>query len=455
MSSWSPPRRCHGNSSRPAISEAGGSLIGNANLITKIYFPRLIIPASSVITSAVDFLISFVILIGFMAWYRVVPGWQFATLPLFTLWALLAALGPGLMIAALNVKYRDFRYVVPFIVQFGIYVSPVGYASAIVTERLHVSRLLYSLNPVVGVIDGFRWAVSAGGEDAVPGRAWRRRWRRRWRCSRSASAISARPKRISPMSSEAMISIERLGKEYALGATGGGGGYTALRDVIAAKARGLLRRTPRADTDKGDASFWALRNVSFDVQPGEVVGIIGRNGAGKSTLLKTLSRITEPTEGRIHLRGRVASLLEVGTGFHPELTGRENIYLTGAILGMSRSEISAKFDEIVAFAEVAKFLDTPVKRYSSGMYVRLAFAVAAHLEPEILVVDEVLAVGDAEFQKKCLGKMQDVSPAAAGAPSCWSATIWGICCRSARAWYGCAAAPWRWTASRARSLANI
>jgi lipopolysaccharide transport system ATP-binding protein len=155
--------------------------------------------------------------------------------------------------------------------------------------------------------------------------------------------------------------------------------------------------------------FWALKDVSFDVQPGEVVGIIGRNGAGKSTLLKILSRITEPTEGRVRLGGRVASLLEVGTGFHPELTGRENVFLNGAILGMTRAEIKNKFDEIVAFAEVEKFLDTPVKRYSSGMYVRLAFAVAAHLEPEILVVDEVLAVGDVAFQKKCLGKMDDVA----------------------------------------------
>jgi len=155
--------------------------------------------------------------------------------------------------------------------------------------------------------------------------------------------------------------------------------------------------------------FWALKDVSFEVTPGEVVGIIGRNGAGKSTLLKVLSRITEPTSGRVEINGRVASLLEVGTGFHPDLTGRENVFLNGAILGMSRAEIRKKFDEIVAFAEVEKFLDTPVKRYSSGMYVRLAFAVAAHLEPDILVVDEVLAVGDVEFQKKCLGKMKDVA----------------------------------------------
>src|SRR5205807_47703 len=155
--------------------------------------------------------------------------------------------------------------------------------------------------------------------------------------------------------------------------------------------------------------FWALKDVSFEVKQGEVVGIIGRNGAGKSTLLKILSRITEPTEGRVRIRGRVASLLEVGTGFHPELTGRENIFVNGAILGMTRAEVKRKFDEIVAFAEIEKFLDTPVKRYSSGMYVRLAFAVAAHLEPEILLVDEVLAVGDAQFQKRCLGKMHDVA----------------------------------------------
>ena len=181
---------------------------------------------------------------------------------------------------------------------------------------------------------------------------------------------------------------------------------------VAATTWGLLQRRFRssAESDRGTADeFWALKDVSFEVQPGEVIGIIGRNGAGKSTLLKVLSRITEPSEGWIEMRGRVGSLLEVGTGFHPELTGRENIYLNGAILGMSRREIARKFDEIIAFAEIEKFLDTPVKRYSSGMFVRLAFAVASHLEPEILIVDEVLAVGDAAFQKKCLGKMDKVS----------------------------------------------
>lgn len=208
--------------------------------------------------------------------------------------------------------------------------------------------------------------------------------------------------------SRPMIEIKGLSKSYRLGETIR---HDTLRDAVSHGFRSLLGWSkaglkPRAGEVQ---DFWALKDVSFDVHEGEVVGIIGRNGAGKSTLLKILSRITDPTEGEVRLHGRIASLLEVGTGFHPELTGRENIYLNGTILGMSRSEIAAKFSQIVEFAEIEKFLDTPVKRYSSGMYVRLAFAVAAHLEPEILVVDEVLAVGDAQFQKKCLGKMKDVS----------------------------------------------
>jgi lipopolysaccharide transport system ATP-binding protein len=217
------------------------------------------------------------------------------------------------------------------------------------------------------------------------------------------------------MASDVVIRAEGLGKKYIIGHEAQRERYVALRDVLARGARDTWRRT--ADMLRGRTivsgdtteEIWALKDVSFEVKRGEVLGIIGRNGAGKSTLLKILSRITEPSEGRVTIKGRVASLLEVGTGFHPELTGRENIYLNGAILGMSRAEIKRKFDEIVAFAEVERFLDTPVKRYSSGMYVRLAFAVAAHLEPEILIVDEVLAVGDADFQKKCQGKMRNVS----------------------------------------------
>ncbi|MEK7636834.1 MAG: ABC transporter ATP-binding protein [Patescibacteria group bacterium] len=202
---------------------------------------------------------------------------------------------------------------------------------------------------------------------------------------------------------QAIISAQNLSKAYRISHRAS---YGTLRDSISQLAKRLLTKTDQHDTVE---EYWALRDINFDVQTGECIGIIGKNGAGKSTLLKILSQITSPTSGQVTINGRVASLLEVGTGFHSELTGRENIFLNGAILGMKQSEIRKKFDEIVAFAEVEKFLDTPVKRYSSGMYVRLAFAVAAHLEPEILIVDEVLAVGDAEFQKKSLGKMREVS----------------------------------------------
>jgi len=217
------------------------------------------------------------------------------------------------------------------------------------------------------------------------------------------------------MTADVVIRAEGLGKRYLIGHQAERERYTALRDVLARSLKGLTRSARDLIGGRqliaGDEieEFWALKDVNFEIRRGEVVGIIGRNGAGKSTLLKVLSRITEPSAGRVTIKGRVASLLEVGTGFHPELSGRENIYLNGAILGMSRAEIVRKFDEIVDFSGVEKFLDTPVKRYSSGMYVRLAFAVAAHLDPEILVVDEVLAVGDAEFQKKCLGKMGEIA----------------------------------------------
>ena len=206
------------------------------------------------------------------------------------------------------------------------------------------------------------------------------------------------------MSSEIAIRAEGIGKRYRIGATQGVGRYRSLREDISELASRRGRKQERAKRD-----FWALKDVSFEIKAGETVGIIGRNGAGKSTMLKILARITPPTSGRGETHGRVGSLLEVGTGFHPELTGRENIMLSAAIMGMRRAEVQTRFDEIVEFADLAKFLETPVKRYSSGMYMRLAFSVAAHLEPEILLVDEVLAVGDAEFQKKCLGRMEELS----------------------------------------------
>ena len=208
--------------------------------------------------------------------------------------------------------------------------------------------------------------------------------------------------------SEPAIKVEALSKEYVIG--GAGNDHGTFYDLLSHSIKSpLLRLRGEQRPSRETERFWALREVAFDVQPGEVVGVIGRNGAGKSTLLKILSRITAPTQGRVEIRGRLASLLEVGTGFHPELSGRENIFLNGAILGMGSAEVARKFDEIVAFAEIDKFVDTPVKRYSSGMYVRLAFAVAAHLDTDVLLVDEVLAVGDASFQRKSLGKMSDVA----------------------------------------------
>src|SRR2546426_2890783 len=214
---------------------------------------------------------------------------------------------------------------------------------------------------------------------------------------------------------DVVIRAENLGKKYIIGHEAQDGRYVTLRDALMRNVRSMCQKTK--DLVRGEAiiqgdsveEIWALRGINFEIRQGDVVGIIGRNGAGKSTLLKVLSRITEPSEGRVGIRGSVASLLEVGTGFHPELTGRENIFLNGAILGMTRGEVNRKFDEIVTFSEVERFLDTPVKRYSSGMYVRLAFAVAAHLQCDILIVDEVLAVGDAEFQKKCLNKMHNMA----------------------------------------------
>src|SRR5450759_3606935 len=213
------------------------------------------------------------------------------------------------------------------------------------------------------------------------------------------------------LGSDTALRVSGLSKSYRIGEKPEK--YKTLRDTIAGLAGAPVRmlRAAAEGRSSPDRTIWALRDVSFDVKRGEVVGIIGRNGAGKSTLLKILSRITEPTEGQAEMHGRVGSLLEVGTGFHPELTGRENVFLNGAILGMRRTEIASKFDEIVAFAEIEKFMDTAVKHYSSGMYMRLAFAVAAFLEPEILLIDEVLAVGDVMFQKKCLGKMEDVARA--------------------------------------------
>ena len=390
-----------------ATANSSNSLVGSSNLLTKVYFPRLVIPLASVLPAMIDFAIAFVVLLGMMAYYGIAPTWNLIFLPLFLLLALVTALGTGLWLSAMNVQYRDIRYAVPFLVQFWMFASPVTYPSSLVPEPW---RALYSINPMASVIEGFRWALLATHTATGPMTA-----------VSVAAAVTLllsgayyfrRMEKtfgdVVQYMSDLAIRVQNLGKRYRIG--GKQERYKrfteTVMDTLSApirRLRSLGKPTPPEEI------IWALKDVSFEVKRGEVVGMIGRNGAGKTTLLKVLSRITEPKESRAEIRGRVGSLLEVGTGFHPELTGRDNIYLNGAILGMPRAEIDAKFDEIVAFSEMEKFLDTPVKRYSSGMYVRLAFAVAAHLEPEILLVDEVLAVGDAQFQKKCLGKMGEVA----------------------------------------------
>ena len=415
------------------LSQSSNSLVTSSNLISKVYFPRLAIPLSAVLSGAVDFTISFGLLVGMMAFYRQPPPLRCVYLPLFFLLAFVTALGVGLWLSALNVEYRDVRHTIPFLTQFWMFATPIVYPSSLLSEPW---RAVYGLNPMAGRRRGFSLGSSRnqhcsrthdrgfflrGGVDPDRGSFLlsangknlcgcgvnyvRRRWPRQ--AFRSGSNMS-----------DTAILVENLGKQYhisALQQDGGNYTYKSLRDSIANAASEPLRAARAmialngTREDAQDKRIWALKDVSFEVKRGEIVGVIGRNGAGKSTLLKLLARITEPTEGRAEIHGRTGSLLEVGTGFHPELSGRDNIFLNGSILGMKRAEIARQFDEIVAFAEVEDFIDTPVKHYSTGMYLRLAFAVAAHLETEVLLVDEVLAVGDYRFQEKCLGKMQDIA----------------------------------------------
>ena len=309
---------------------------------------------------------------------------------------LMLALGLGLVAGALMVSYRDVQQVLPILVQMLLYISPVAYSLEAIPENLQLRVLA---QPARGRARRVPLVARLGGAE-TRGRV---RTRRSWPSSRWSSGrwCSDGWSAGSPMSSssDTAIAARGLGKSYPIASNLQ---PTTLGEALATRARHPFHRATKE-------TFWALHDVDFEARRGEVVGIIGRNGAGKSTLLKILSRITEPSAGEVQIVGRVGSLLEVGTGFHPELTGRENVYLNGAILGMERSEVARHFDSIVDFSGVSRFLDMPVKRYSSGMSVRLAFAVAAHLEPEILLVDEVLAVGDAEFQRRCLGKMSEVA----------------------------------------------
>ena len=381
-------------------------------MITKIYFPRIFLPASSIISGILDFSLSFIILICMMGFYNIEVTWNIVFLPLFVLLAIICSLAVGLWLSALNVRYRDVKYVLPFLIQVWHYATPIVYSTTLIPENW---RLIYSLNPMVGVVNGFRWALLGQSFEIS-----------------SLFIISIVVVTLFFFSSLIIfqrmeqtfadfgvavsnysIQVENLGKKYQLRR---GKRRVMLRQVLENTVRSGVENIRRIGEAKNDApsvtldqTFWALKDISFKVEAGESVGIIGSNGAGKSTLLKILSRVTLPTKGHARIRGRVGSLLEVGTGFHPELTGRENVYLNGSILGMPHREIEQKFDEIVAFSEIEEFLDVPVKFYSSGMKLRLAFSVATHLDPDILLVDEILAVvGDAAFQKKSLSKMKNV-----------------------------------------------
>ena len=322
---------------------------------------------------------------------------------------MVTALAVGLLFTVAGVRYRDVPYAIPFVIQIWLFASPVFYSINSLETNY---QWLAALNPMTGAITGSALGAARHATARACGRGERCDGtcpprRRPGRLPQRRAALRGHDL----MAAAATIEVDGLGKRYRIGQLQSG--YGTLRDSLAHAGRRLLGREHKQHYEE----IWAVKDVSFSVNQGEVLGIIGRNGAGKSTLLKLLTQITTPTTGQAVIRGRIGSLLEVGTGFHPELTGRENIYLNGAILGMGRREITKKLPEIVDFAGVATFLDTPVKRYSSGMYVRLAFSVAAHLEPEILLVDEVLSVGDAEFQRRSLGRMEEFSRPAAPSSS--------------------------------------
>ena len=382
-----------------ALGASASSLVSNERLVSKVYFPRLILPLSAVLAGLVDFVIALAALLVLMRLYGLWPGWAIVTLPLFTLLAIATAIAVGLGLSALSVRYRDVRHALPFLTQFWLFATPIAYPSSLLPERF---RPLYGLNPMAGVVEGFRWALLGQG-NPPSALILVSTMRRGSRPGLEPALLRARRAQLRGHH----LIWPRCGQSGWPSSTRSTNSRPIARSARASRGPSSARSAPRSPTTRA-RSFWALDGVSFEIGHGEVVGIIGRNGAGKSTLLKILSRITTPTRGEAELRGRVGALLEVGTGFHPELTGRENVLLSGAILGMKRAEIARKFDAIVAFAGVERFLDTEVKHYSSGMFTRLAFSVAAHLEPEILIVDEVLAVGDASFQRKCLGKMSEI-----------------------------------------------
>ena len=386
-----------------SFSLAGVSLSTNYDTVTKVFFPRIYLPLAMIIGGLVDLAFALGATALVMLVYQRGPSGAIVLAPLFVLMAVLAAFGFGVWFAAFDARFRDLRLALPFVLQLWFFITPIVYSSVFIPYRF---RWAYHLNPMAGAVEGFRWALLADVASPCDGRpsavgSRRRRGDGERRLLLPARRRCDRRHPVGVAMGDVVITTEDLGKRYRARVTGRG----RIRDAVSESLRARKRDENRASM----VPFWALRHVDLEVMAGQVTGIIGRNGAGKSTLLKLLSRITTPTEGRAEIIGRVGSLLEVGTGFHIDLTGRENVFFSGAVLGMSRAEVRRKLDDIVAFAGVERFIDTPIKHYSSGMQVRLGFAIAAHLEPEVLIVDEVLAVGDEEFQRRCLEKIGDIA----------------------------------------------
>ena len=388
------------------LNEGSTSVVNNAPLVTRVYFPRAYFPLSVALSSLVDFLVGCLALVVLLIAFGVVPGLTVLAVPLLTAVAWIAGLGVAYWLSAINVTYRDVTQMLPFLAQLWMFASPIIYPATIIPEQFQGLYYLESDGPRrhrFSVVR--RWRRSATARSMVSryvGRTAPACVRLRVLSSPRTNVRGSRmtvypePQRVAHPSGTAQISVRAagLGKQYRVGAAANGSLYDRI-----ARNRGSGDRA---------STLWALRDIKFEVSAGEVLGVLGRNGSGKSTLMKILARVTSPTEGEAMTRGRVGALLQVGTGFHPELSGRDNLRLSGAILGMTSEEIDSVADEVVAFAEIDEFLDTPVKHYSSGMYMRLAFSVSAHMAAEIMLIDEVLSVGDAAFQRKCQQRIRQL-----------------------------------------------
>ena len=378
---------------------AVNSLAGNATLVTKIYFPREIFPLSAILVCLVDLAVGSVMLVGLLIYYQIPVGPALVMIPVLLVIQTIFTAGIAFIVSMANLFLRDVKYVFDMLLTVWMFATSVVYPVELVGGT---AGTLLKLNPMTPILDGYRAAILHNQwPDPGPlaaatalalvtlGVGWLVFHRAEYKFAEYASV------------SQAAVVVDRVWKKFNRAQR-----FNSLRDLVPALVGGLARRRALVDAELHGKEFWALRDVSFEVRPGEALGIIGPNGAGKSTMLKVLTRILRADRGTAAVHGRVGALVEIAAGFHPDLTGRENVFMQGAIMGMRRAEIVRKFDEIVDFAGVSEFIDTPVKRYSSGMNARLGFAVAAHLDPEVLLIDEVLSVGDLSFQEKCYERMQ-------------------------------------------------